>query len=797
MSFDAIELALDRMTDHTAFERLATELMYLDGWCDIKPLGGTADMGQDAVSERFFGQAASQRTVFQYTLQHYLPGKVTATIEKLRANNIAFFELIVVTPHSISSETQIKMQRAARSEHSISLNIFDRKTLLSRLADLDNGIFHRHFPNIKAQVDDIVRSATRAAIPQKNLERTLLQVSLALTFRPGALRVRKSLLDHFVLAVLLDEEGPSVQLDVLARHCAEALPADASLPAAQVHAAVARLVKSDLLLQTGQSVRASERAVIEVATSTLRLSAATDTFAADILATLNEARGQRVADADARRIVRNIRAALLEIARSRAATLDGTTPLDDEVPVIVRGQLDSDMGDLLVAALADALRAPTDSQAETIAHWTQAYLGLALMGLDPVLNDFQASRFPAKTFLLDTDIVLEAIVTDGTRSAGILDVLSSLAQRQCRLVVPDSVVDECVKHAARSEATYRYFGNGLIQLTPAAVEERVWNAFVKGYYYAVVRGRIAKSVTYREYLANFYEEKTPSQFFCAVITDVLPDEVEILPIDFGRHRPLDDAEVDRLADALQQDLAERSKKARYRTVEEERVLARTDATLYLSALSMNPPDKTAHQHVLGGTCYLLTETARYERVAQLVGIPTKVTVRPSTVAGILSFVGAAISSTEFVQLFDNPLLDRAVSAVWPDMEKLMRSGVDLRAKSLVRLRFDVNHAFHECLTAVERAQDAEEQDSKVEASSDERFMELIESAARRGYTLIPEVAAIRDRIGSGDKRVEELQQLLDEEMSANTELEKGIVFFGKRRQKYLRRMGRQHTGPAR
>ena len=82
MSFDAIELALDRMTDFIAFERLATELMYLEGWYDIKPLGGTADLGQDAVSERFFGQAVSQRTVFQYTLQHYLPGKVTATIEE-------------------------------------------------------------------------------------------------------------------------------------------------------------------------------------------------------------------------------------------------------------------------------------------------------------------------------------------------------------------------------------------------------------------------------------------------------------------------------------------------------------------------------------------------------------------------------------------------------------------------------------------------------------------------------------------------------------------------------------------
>ena len=182
-------------------------------------------------------------------------------------------------------------------------------------------------------------------------------------------------------------------------------------------------------------------------------------------------------------------------------------------------------------------------------------------------------------------------------------------------------------------------------------------------------------------------------------------------------------------------------------------------------------DETTHQYVLGGTCYLLTETSRYERVARSVGIPTKITVRPSTVAGILTFVGTEISSTEFVQLFDNPLLDRAVSAAWPDMEKLMRSGVDLSAKNLARLRFDLDDALHECLTVLERAQDAEDQAPGAETSSDERFMELIELAARRGYSLIPEVAAIRDRIGSGDKRVDELQRMLDEAMAANSELD--------------------------
>ena len=271
--------------------------------------------------------------------------------------------------------------------------------------------------------------------------------------------------------------------------------------------------------------------------------------------------------------------------------------------------------------------------------------------------------------------------------------------------------------------------------------------------------------------------------------------MEIAPANFDRHLTLNDAEVDRFADALQQDLSKRSKKARYRTEEEERALARTDATLYLSVQSMNPTDETIQKRVLGGTCYLLTETVRYERVAQSLGIATKVTVRPSTVAGLLNFVGAGISSTEFVQLFDNPLLDRAVSAVWPDMEKLMRSGVDLRAKNLARLRFDCGHALHDYLTALEHAQDAEEEDAEAEASSDERFMELIDAAARRGYSLIPEVAAIRERIGSGDKRVEELQGLLDEAMSANTELEKEIGFFGKRRQRYLRRRERRGTKP--
>jgi hypothetical protein len=204
VGIDLIDIALDRMTDFTDFERLASEIMYSEGWIDIKPLGGVADLGQDAVSERLYRPDGDiSRTVFQYTLQEYLPGKVNDTIEHLRENHVDFTELIAVTPHAISSEAQIKMKQDARLTHGVTLDIYERKTLANRLAHLENGIYNRHFQNFIAQMEDVTRAASKGSIAEPALERALLQASLALTFLPGALRVRKSVFDYFVLALIL------------------------------------------------------------------------------------------------------------------------------------------------------------------------------------------------------------------------------------------------------------------------------------------------------------------------------------------------------------------------------------------------------------------------------------------------------------------------------------------------------------------------------------------------------------------------------------------------------------------
>lgn len=58
------------------------------------------------------------------------------------------------------------------------------------------------------------------------------------------------------------------------------------------------------------------------------------------------------------------------------------------------------------------------------------------MGPDPTLNAFQASRFAKKIFILDTDIVLEAVVTDGLRSSGIRALLTSLEETRMQIGYP-------------------------------------------------------------------------------------------------------------------------------------------------------------------------------------------------------------------------------------------------------------------------------------------------------------------------------------------------------------------------
>lgn len=787
MSLDIIEIALDRISDFVGFERLATDVMYLEGWVNIKPLGGVADLGQDATSERFYESGESERTVFQYTLQEYLPGKVNDTIEKLNQNGVKFAEIVVVTPHQISSEAQTRMIQDARKTHQARLTIYERKTIASRLSDLQNGLFNRHFPNVHAQIADLTRVASQNSFPGGSLERILLQVSLTLTFRPDAQRARKALFDYFLLAVVLAEPQQTVATKDLEKKLGSSLQTHKQIPDAQISAAIGRLSKSGLLSTIAENVTATEKAISDVTASTVRLSEATNSFAADLLAAVQQGVGRRLSNDERKRVTRNARAALLELARTNSTSWDSPAAHpDQDVVTAAKNQLTEDVANAMIAALAECLRVPTPEQAETLKKWTQAYTAFAIMGLDPTLNSFQAAKFNKKIFIIDTDIVLDTVIADLPRSSGVRTLLRKLAALGCRLVIPDSVLEECIRHAQGSVNTYKYFGETLLQLTPALVEERVWNAFVAGYYYGTRSGRLRG--TYDAYLRNYLEVKDSKRFFTDVIKETAPF-IELSALADIGEVTLSSEEVERYTERFKIELS-KSKKAKYRTPEEANTLARTDAVLFLTALRLNPSDESREGDVLGGACYLLTEAVRYARAAKALGVNTQVTVRPGALAAVQEIIGNFdVSSTEFLQLFENPFLNSAVSAVWPDVEKLVRSGVDLSGKSLPRLRFDLEGGLHSFLTTLSDAEEAAEEGGDA-IDPDQKFLQLLDAATSRGYSLIPEVGRLRERIETGEQRAGQLKQELDKFMEQNEMLQEKIAFFGRRKQRYLRRVAR-------
>ncbi|MDI6755645.1 MAG: hypothetical protein QME78_14760 [Thermodesulfobacteriota bacterium] len=218
MSVDIIEIAIDNLTDHVKFEKLASEVMRDEGFHNIKPLGGVEDKGQDAKQESFFlSEARNTLTVFQYTIQERLGCKIDETIYKLAKNKIEYQLLVVVTTHKISSERQDIMIRDARKKYGVNLSIFDRKTLINRLANYENGIFHRHFPDIEKQVKVLTSRKPELSNEDASLlEISMLKAAIAFTFNPSAPGVKKSLFDYLIFALLLKNSDKGIQISKLA-----------------------------------------------------------------------------------------------------------------------------------------------------------------------------------------------------------------------------------------------------------------------------------------------------------------------------------------------------------------------------------------------------------------------------------------------------------------------------------------------------------------------------------------------------------------------------------------------------
>ena len=423
---DLIYIALDSITDDSLFEKLASEIMRDEGYPNIKSLGGLSDKGVDAVQDRFYLHEGRSRIVFQYTLQKYLSGKIDDTVRTLSDNGISYHELVLVTHRSISSERQRSLIETARKKHGVTLSIFERNTIANRLANRENNIFVRYFPDIETQLAALTTKRPLLSSDESGLlEISMLKSSIAFTFNKDAPRVRKSIFDFLTLGLLLEKPSEYILVAKL-RERYGITSGKEQPPEDKVRSSLNRLTERGLIEWQGDGARLSSKALEIVDGSTAGANDATRSLITDIVDEVCQTSHQRISEDDKLKMERNIQDVLVMLFRLSGIeianqVLKGSTPgpvyLDSMPEFVARAkrQLPPDLGELLISFISQKLATPSAEQARTLASWSLTYIGVEVMNLDPDLKEFQRTRLAKKTFVLDTDFILRCLVREFPR----------------------------------------------------------------------------------------------------------------------------------------------------------------------------------------------------------------------------------------------------------------------------------------------------------------------------------------------------------------------------------------------
>lgn len=787
MSTDLVELALERFTDWARFESLAAEIVRDEGFPNVRVMGGVGDGGVDAIAERFYVNEGPITTVFQFSLQRDVASKVRSTVKRLRQAETAFQKLFLVTTTQISLDRQRDLKILARTELGVELDIIERKTVANRLSD--PRLFARYFPDIGAQVASLAR--TLPGDPESR-EREQLKACLAFLFSSDAPHTRKAVCDTAVLQLLTREEASLAAL----RERVRAQLGGALLESDQISASLSRLAHRGLakVLSGGASI--TDEGVTRLEAAGAAFDSADNSVLDELIATVASAAGT-LSNGESAFLLENARALLaeyfrlngIELCRILIEGVPAPVYLDatPRLSAIAGRRVQSHLGELLLASIAQALADPTPEQATFFARRARAYVALQVLNADPVLREFQATRFAQKMFLLDTDTVLTALLQHLPSSATYRALVTALIAKGAKVIIPQEVFEEVVRHLEMAPRTFLFFGASLNGMNRALVEERVWNALVRDYWYwTAARGAAATLSGFLRHRENYYDERAPAAFCRDAILTALPG-ISIKPLEelCGTTLP---AERLQSAQATFDWLDRTGRSSQDRTPALRTALATVDSRLYRGLQELNAVG-TGSTAILGRRAYIVSSSGRFSRAAARLNEEWAFSARPQILISLLDLSApSGVSDVEYVRLFENPLLHKVVNDCWAQLHVLLRAGLDLRDKSLTRLRSDLDASLNDHLIRVAAADASADAATEAEASPKEEAAEveyqaLIKTARAAGYRGVPYLEVLA--ADSASAKVE-LARLNKE----NTELREHVEKSGRKHARWLRRLSR-------
>ena len=137
MPIDLTLYALDTITDAWQFEKLCNDLLFREGFKNLKPHGGMHDRGIDAL---IYVHETNSRIVCQYSTQKTFEAKIKGTLQKLKDNAEQCDELHYVTNREVPYSTARDLISFAKAEYDAGLEIYDREWMRVRLDNASSDL---------------------------------------------------------------------------------------------------------------------------------------------------------------------------------------------------------------------------------------------------------------------------------------------------------------------------------------------------------------------------------------------------------------------------------------------------------------------------------------------------------------------------------------------------------------------------------------------------------------------------------------------------------------------------------
>ena len=142
MGADALVYCLEHVTDYDEFERLCHDLMALDGYRNIEPLGGVKDKGRDALHvDRARG---GRTTVFAYSVREDWQKKLHEDAQKVTTHGHVCDRFVFLCTARYTANERDAAVQAIRERHRWDFDLYGLERLRTLLATTHKDVVAKH-----------------------------------------------------------------------------------------------------------------------------------------------------------------------------------------------------------------------------------------------------------------------------------------------------------------------------------------------------------------------------------------------------------------------------------------------------------------------------------------------------------------------------------------------------------------------------------------------------------------------------------------------------------------------------